>query len=175
MPTELGETIVGLLVQHFPKVLDVQFTASMEEELDKIEEGQSNWVSVLHDFYGPFETDITAARKTMKNLRQEAVPTEYVCDICGKAMVMRWGRFGKFLACSGFPECKYTRSVPTGYRCPEPGCGGDLVKRTSKKRRTFYGCSRYPKCTYLTYKLPEQSSPNEDDKLSDVDSTSLEP
>ncbi len=175
MPTELGEMIVGLLVEHFPKVLDVQFTANMEEELDKIEEGASDWVSVLQDFYRPFEIDIAAARETMKNLRQEVVPTEYVCDICGKVMVMRWGRFGKFLACSGYPDCKYTRSIPTGYRCPQPDCGGDLVKRTSKKKKTFYGCSRYPKCTYLAYKLPEQSGPPEDEKLSDIDNTSPEP
>jgi DNA topoisomerase I len=157
MPTELGETVVNLLVQHFPKVLDIQFTATMEEELDKIEDGEIDWTQVLRNFFSPFSADVTIAREEMKNMRQEAVPTEYNCDVCGKTMVIKWGRFGKFLACSGFPECKTTRSIPSGHICPEPGCGGDLVKRMSKKRRTFYGCSKYPKCNYIANKLPEKA------------------
>ena len=176
MPTELGETVVDLLVKHFPKVLDVQFTALMEEELDKIEDGDTDWVKVLKDFYGPFEIDLTAARAEMKNMRQEAVPTDYVCDICGKPMVIKWGRFGRFLACSGFPDCKYTRSIPTGFRCPQPECGGDLVKRMSKNRRTFYGCSNYPKCNYIANKLPQkEEGMSEDEKISETDRETLGP
>lgn len=153
-PTELGEVVVDLLVKHFPKILDYQFTAQMEEELDKIEEGKLEWHRVLKDFYEPFARYLADARVQMKNVRREAVPTDENCDICGKQMVIRWGRFGQFLACSGFPQCRYTKSLPTGFRCAEPGCSGDLVKRQSKKRRTFYGCSNYPKCTYVTHRLP---------------------
>ncbi len=176
-PTELGEIVVDLLVEHFPKIMEVEFTAAMEEELDKIEEGTMDWIRVLKDFYGPFESLLTTAREEMKNVRQEAVPTEYTCDVCGKPMVLRWGRFGKFLACSGFPDCKYTRSVPTGFRCPQPDCGGDLVKRMSKNRRTFYGCSKYPKCTYIAPRLPKQQEEgiSEDEKISDIDRETIGP
>lgn len=176
VPAELGEIVADLLVQHFPKVVDVLFTARMEEELDKIEDGELNWIAVLKDFYGPFEADVAAAKDEMKNIRREAVPTEYVCDICGKQLLIKWGRFGKFLACSGFPDCKYTRSIPTGFVCPLEGCGGELVKRMSKQRRTFYGCSNYPKCNYITNKLPKQGEDlNEDDKLTDADRETLGP
>lgn len=167
MPTELGETVVTLLVEHFPKVLDVQFTAAMEEELDKIEDGEIDWVEVLRAFFGPFQADIAVAKEEMKNMRQEAVPTDYKCEVCTKPMVIKWGRFGKFLACSGFPECKSTRSIPTGFQCPQ--CGGDLVKRMSKKRRTFFGCSKYPNCTYIANKLPEKAGAAAEEDVSEAD------
>ncbi|MBI2166833.1 MAG: type I DNA topoisomerase [Candidatus Omnitrophica bacterium] len=154
VPTELGEIVVDLLVKHFPKILDYQFTALMEEELDKIEEGELEWHSVLKDFYEPFSKYLADAKVEMRSVRREAVPTDEVCDLCGKQMLIRWGRFGQFLACSGFPACRYTKSMPTGFRCPQPGCNGDLVKRKSKRRQTFYGCSNYPKCTYVTRRLP---------------------
>ncbi len=175
IPSELGQTVADLLVQHFPRILDFQFTATMEEELDKIEDGELDWVRVVKDFYGPFKIDMDAAHEEMKNIRREVIPTDHVCDICGKGMVIKWGRFGKFLACSGFPDCKYTRSIPTGFRCPEPGCGGDLVKRMSKNRRTFYGCSKYPKCTHISNKLPKQESGiGEDDTISESDRETLD-
>ena len=148
----------------------------MEGELDKIEEGEMDWVKVLKDFYGPFETHLATARTEMQNVRQEVIQTEYTCDVCGKPMVIKWGRFGRFLACMGFPECKYTRSIPTGFRCPQPDCGGDLIKRMSKKRRTFYGCSNYPKCTYIANKLPKQEeSMSADDELSENERQTLGP
>ncbi|MBI3306393.1 MAG: type I DNA topoisomerase [Candidatus Omnitrophica bacterium] len=176
MPTELGETVVDLLVKHFPKIMEVAFTAAMEGELDRIEEGEMEWKSVLKDFYGPFEIDLTQARQEMQNIRQEVVVTEYKCDICGKNMVIKWGRFGKFLACPGFPDCKYTRSIPSGFVCPEPGCGGELVKRTSKKRRSFYGCSNYPKCNHISNKLPNQGEAiGDDERISDTDRQTLGP
>ncbi len=173
MPTELGETVVDLLVKHFPKVLDIEFTANMEEELDKIEDGDMDWQQVLGDFYKPFEADVAVAREEMKNMRQENMPTDYTCPVCSKPMVIKWGRFGKFMACSGFPDCKTARPIPTGVKCPEPNCGGDLIKRLSKKRRTFYGCSNYPKCTYIANKLPEAIS--EDEKVSEIERETLGP
>lgn len=164
MPTELGEKVTDLLVEFFPRVLDVQFTALMEEELDKIEDGELEWISVLKEFYKPFEESLVHAREEMKNMRHEPVPTEFTCDVCGKQLLEKNGRFGKFLACSGFPECKYTRSLPTGFRCPVEGCGGELVKRMSRMRRTFYGCSNYPKCTHIENKLTKDEDKNAGDK-----------
>ncbi len=162
MPTELGETVVDLLVQHFPKILETEFTALMEDELDEIEEGKREWVGVLKDFYGPFSELLDRAKVEMKDMRPEPVLTEYKCDVCGKPLLIKWGRFGKFLACSGFPECKYTRSIPTGFFCPEPGCGGELVRRKPKGRRSFYGCSNYPKCTYTVNKLAKPGETSSD-------------
>ncbi len=157
-PTELGETVVDLLVKHFSNVLDVRFTAFMEGELDKIEEGQTDWVKVLQAFYGPFFKDLEEARATMTNVKRAPKPTSYVCDVCGKHLVEKWGRFGKFLACSGFPDCKYTRSMPTGVRCGRPECNGELVRIQSKKGRRFYGCSTYPACTFTANRLPKPAS-----------------
>ena len=156
MPTELGETVVDILVQHFPKILDAEFTALMEEELDEIEEGKMEWIKVLKDFYGPFGELLARAQTEMKSVKQAPIPTDYKCGLCGKQVFIKFGRFGKFMACSGFPECKYTRSLPTGFFCPEPGCGGELVKRRAKGRRAFYGCSNYPKCTHVVNELPKK-------------------
>ncbi|MBI4394716.1 MAG: type I DNA topoisomerase [Candidatus Omnitrophica bacterium] len=114
VPTELGETVIDLLVKHFPYVLDVQFTALMEEELDKIEEGELDWIKVLRDFYGPFESHLKQAKVKMKDIRQEPVPANEMCDKCGKPMMIKWGRFGKFIACSGFPQCRNTKPISTG-------------------------------------------------------------
>jgi DNA topoisomerase-1 len=156
MPTELGETVADILVQHFPTIMDVEFTALMEEELDEIEEGKMEWIKVLKDFYGPFGEFLARAQTEMKSVKQEPIPTDYKCGLCGKQVFIKFGRFGKFMACSGFPECKYTRSLPTGFFCPEPGCGGELVKRRAKGRRAFYGCSNYPKCTHVVNDLPKK-------------------
>ncbi|MFH0985463.1 MAG: type I DNA topoisomerase [Candidatus Omnitrophota bacterium] len=156
MPTELGETVLDILVQHFPTILDVEFTALMEAELDEIEEGKLEWVKVLKDFYGPFAEFLARAQTEMKSVKQAPIPTDYKCGLCGKQVMIKFGRFGKFMACSGFPECKYTRSIPTGFFCPEPGCGGELVKRRAKGRRAFYGCSNYPKCTHVVNELPKK-------------------
>ena len=161
IPTELGETIIGLLVEHFPYVLDIQFTALMEEELDKIEEGTLDWIQVLQDFYGPFEEHLKEAKKNMKDIRQDPVPANEDCDKCGKPMMIKWGRFGKFIACSGFPECRSTKPLSTGIACPKEGCGGYLVKRKGKGGRKFFGCSKYPNCDYIANQLPKAESTEE--------------
>ena len=161
VPTELGETVIGLLVEHFPYILDIEFTALMEEELDKIEEGTLDWIKVLQDFYGPFENHLKEAKEHMKDIRQEAVPANENCDKCGKPMMIKWGRFGKFVACSGFPECRNTKPISTGVACPKEGCGGYLVSRKGKGGRKFFGCSKYPNCDYIANQLPKKESAEE--------------
>ncbi len=155
-PTEIGETVVVLLVEHFSELLDVGFTASMENNLDLVEEGKKDWVDLLKEFYKDFSKKLSSAKENMKDVKKIVVETDYECDVCGRKMVIKWGRFGKFLACPGFPECKYTRPLPTGYRCPVEGCGGEIVKRQTRTRRTFYGCSNYPKCKFTANKLPQK-------------------
>ncbi len=168
IPTELGETVVDILVEHFPKILDAEFTALMEEELDSIEEGKAGWVKVLKDFYGPFSEYLARAQTEMKSVKQAPIPTDYKCSLCGKQLFIKFGRFGKFMACAGFPECKFTRSIPTGFFCPEPGCGGELLKRKAKGRRAFYGCSNYPKCTHVANELPKKEDAAEKDASSEA-------
>ncbi len=207
-PTELGFMVTDLLVVSFPEILDVEFTAHMEEELDSIEEGQLDWRKAMEEFYGPFRESLEKAKKDMKNVKAEEVPTDIVCEKCSRHMVIKWGRKGKFLACSGYPECKNTKDFETDehgkvvvvVRTPEttdtpcPKCSkpmtvksgrfgkflacsdypdckstlpystgmpcpnnddGMLVERRTKKGRTFYGCSKYPKCDYATWELPK--------------------
>ncbi len=151
VPTELGNLVTELLTQHFPKILDVKFTATMEEELDEIEEGRIAWVDVLKKFYPPFAERLSQASTKIK---KEVIETDERCEKCGRPMVIKWGRSGKFLSCAGFPECKNARSITTGIACSSPGCDGELVGRRSRRGQFFYGCIRYPKCTYTTNRLP---------------------
>ncbi len=151
-PTELGILINDLLVEYFSKIMDIGFTSKMEEELDLIEEGRMDYVSLLNEFYKPFKAELDYAEKNI-------VKTEnYVdrhCPKCGRQMVVKWGRKGKFLSCSGFPECKFAQAFSLGIKCPNEGCDGELVERKSR-RGIFYGCSKYPECTYITNKLPSK-------------------
>ncbi|MCM8761598.1 MAG: type I DNA topoisomerase [Candidatus Omnitrophica bacterium] len=152
-PTELGIMITTLLMRHFPKILDVEFTARMEDELDGIEEGEADWITVLKSFYSPFIHSVEQAKLEMKDVKKEVVSTNEVCSICGKPMVIKWGRRGKFLSCSDYPTCKNAKSITSGVKCPT-GCGGELIQRRSK-RGSFYGCSNYPNCKFISKKLPE--------------------
>jgi DNA topoisomerase-1 len=204
IPTELGKTVNTLLVECFPDILDVQFTAQLEDKLDKIEEGAFQWVEALQGFYEPFAADLQQASAKMRDLKKEVEETDEVCEKCHKPMVIRRGRFGRFLACSGFPACKNTREISTekttmsaatttvvtpcekcgrpmtlkhgrygeflactGYpdckstrpvavamACPEPHCTGQIVQRKSRNRRTFYGCTNYPGCTFSAWQRP---------------------
>jgi len=149
-PTELGIKVNELLVNYFPKILDVEFTANMEEKLDDIEEGRYDWIRVLNDFYPAFKKDLEFAHKSIK---KEITSTDKICEVCGKPMVIRWAKFGRFLSCSGYPECKNKKPLTTGIKCPNSGCNGELIERHSKKG-IFYGCTNYPKCKYITEKLP---------------------
>jgi DNA topoisomerase-1 len=151
-PTELGFKVSDLLVRYFPKIIDVKFTALMEEELDEIEEGKIDKIRVLQDFYAPFKVSLDFAQK---NIKKEVIKTDELCDKCGKPMIIKWGRKGKFLSCSAYPQCKNSKSITTGVKCPQAGCNGELIERRSK-RGFFYGCSNYPRCKFVSKTLPRE-------------------
>ncbi len=150
-PTELGFKVCDLLVEYFPKIVDLKFTALMEEELDGIEEGKLERLKVLNDFYQPFKASLDFAQA---NVKKEVITTNEVCDKCGKPLIVKWGRRGKFLSCSGFPECRNSKSITSGVKCPQEGCTGELIERRSK-RGFFYGCSNFPNCRFTSRTLPE--------------------
>lgn len=206
VPSELGILVNDLLVEGFPELIDVGFTAKMEEELDEIEEGKTKWIKVVKEFYGPFKKDLDEALKNLQKIKPKDIPTELLCEKCGLPMVIRWGRhgrfiactgypkckktrpleekediqsgetekisqeteelcdrcgspmvikrsrYGKFLACSRYPECKNTRPISSGIKCPHDG--GDLIERRTKKGRTFWSCSNYPQCKFATWYRP---------------------
>ena len=199
-PTELGTTVNKILVENFPNIFNVEFTASMEKELDLVEEGTDDWVKVLGEFYGPFsstleslkgkEAEIKASmtEKTdipceecdghmvikwgrngrflgcenyptcrfTKPLPEEEAQskTDQKCEKCGSDMVIKTGRFGRFLACSAYPKCKNTKPVTLGIKCPRPDCNGEITERQTKTKRTFYGCTKYPKCDFASWDKP---------------------
>ncbi|MFQ5944731.1 MAG: type I DNA topoisomerase [Anaerolineae bacterium] len=152
-PTELGTAVNDLVVAHFPDVFEVGFTARMEEELDRIASGELNWVDVVRDFHEPFSADLVRAEAEMKEVDLDQ-PTGELCPESGHPLVLKFGRFGRFVACSNFPECRYTRSYAEkiGVRCPEDG--GELVARRTRKGRRFYGCANYPECEFASWKRP---------------------
>jgi DNA topoisomerase-1 len=197
--TELGETINSILIKHFPKIFNVKFTAEMETELDKIATNDDEYESVLKDFYSPFKSAMDNFHSQKDKIKSDLVEkTEEACEKCGKTMIVRWGRngkflacsgypeckntkpieedeleavdekcdkcgnpmvmkvgrFGKFLACSKYPECKNTKPIPLGIKCPKDDCNGDVIQRKTKKGRTFYGCSNYPKCDFVSWNKP---------------------
>lgn len=155
-PQEVGFIVTGLLVNHFPDIVDIDFTARMEKDLDKIAEGKEKWVRILSDFYRPFEKNLeNKYQEISKKDIMEEKETKESCPKCGKKMIIRMGRFGKFLACSGFPDCKYTKQliIKTGLKCPE--CpGGEVIERRTKKGKVFWGCSKYPKCKWASWEDP---------------------
>ncbi|MCD4754281.1 MAG: type I DNA topoisomerase [Deltaproteobacteria bacterium] len=206
-PSALGFVVTDLLVTHFPEILDSKFTAAMEKNLDGVEDGSNSWIKVLEKFYGPFSKSLNLAQEEMKSIKIKGVSTDIkcdkcgapmvikygrsgeflacsgypeckntkdfkrdekgqiqiqdreirtdkICDRCGRPMVIKKGRFGEFLACSGYPECRNTKSISTGIPCPEPSCDGELFQRRSRSGKTFFGCSRYPKCKYAIWDRP---------------------
>lgn len=158
-PTETGFLVNNLLVQHFPEIVDVQFTAKMEEELDEIAEGKIKWQNVIREFYEPFNKHLEEKYQTVKKHEIEET-TEEICDKCGKPMTVKLSRFGKFLACSGFPECKNTKSlkvepVTIDMKCPKCPEGEVIIKYTRRKK-IFFGCSRYPACDYASWTDPRK-------------------
>jgi len=152
-PTELGITVNKILAEHFPKIVDPGFTAQMEEQLDEIAQGKYAWIAALQEFYPPFQDMLDKAWINLEKVSLTQM-SEEICPNCGRPMVIKVGRFGKFLACSGYPDCKTTMPylVKTGVSCPQ--CGGELVKRVSKKKKIFYGCSKFPKCQFAVNRMP---------------------
>ncbi len=153
-PTELGVIVTDLLRSYFPDILDEYFTAELEEQLDKIEEDQVEWVKVIDEFYQPFEKTLKHAEEEIKKIELIEEETDEICEVCGKNMVIKYGKYGKFLACSAYPECEHTRPFvkKIGVQCPK--CGGDLVERRSKKGRLFFGCGSFPNCNFMTWGRP---------------------
>lgn len=155
-PTSLGDTITVLLEDHFKHIVDVKFTAKMEDNLDKIEEGKEEWVDVLKEFYADFSKTLTRAEKDLdgKRVKVPDEPTDILCEQCGKPMVIKIGPYGKFLGCSGFPDCKNTKRIvtETGGLCPK--CGGKMLAKKSKKGKPFFGCENYKDCNYMTWDTP---------------------
>jgi DNA topoisomerase-1 len=210
-PTELGLLVTDELVRAFPREMDVTFTAGLEEKLDEIEEGNAHWQAVLQDFYTAFKEDLAKAEVTMRDVKRQEIATDLVCEKCGKPMVIKWGRMGEFLACSGYPECRNTmnfkrgedgsiepvkeeeittdekcptcgapmvvkrgrfgrflacskypecktsKPISIGVNCPK-GCGGYISERRSKRGKTFYGCSSYPKCDFVSWDRPRNEA-----------------
>ena len=155
VPTELGEIVISLMEEFFPEILDVEFTAHMEADLDKIEEGVRNWVEVLDSFYKDFSKRLAVAEEEMKEVELKDEESDEACELCGRVMVYKLGRYGKFLACSGFPECRNTKPIvkDTGVKCPRCETGS-IIERNSKKKRIFYGCNRYPECDFVSWDKP---------------------
>jgi len=160
-PTELGILICDLLVEYFGKIIDVGFTARMEKSLDLVEEGKLEYPKLLKKFYIPFKEELDHAEATI--VKTENFVDKY-CPECKKQMVVKWGRRGKFLSCSGFPDCKYAEPFTSGVKCPEPDCAGELVRRKSKRGMSFYGCSKFPECTYVANELPGEGKPTDESK-----------
>ncbi len=146
LPTELGFHVIGLLEEYFKDIIDAGFTASMEDKLDGVEAEGAEWKNIIREFYDPFREDLEKADAAIEKVRIEDKPTGEMCELCGKPMVIKAGRYGDFIACSGYPECKNTKPIvkTIGVKCPK--CGKDIVKKKSKRGRVFYGCSGYPNC-----------------------------
>ncbi|HVB76157.1 MAG TPA: type I DNA topoisomerase [Ktedonobacteraceae bacterium] len=155
MPTWLGETVNEVMNKHFPDIVDVGFTADMERKLDDVEEGRQSWKEFLHHFYGDFKISMEKAEAEMNRVQKPVEELEEACPDCGRNLVIRTGRFGRFISCSGFPECRYSRTVVTKTGALCPNCGGDLVERkTKQKKRIFYGCNNYPTCNFAIWEKP---------------------
>ena len=157
-PTELGEVITKLMKEQFPKIVNVRFTAQVEDDLDAVQRGDEEWVDTLHTFYDDFDKTVQKAKKAMDGVKihLKEDETDEICDKCGRPMVVKHGRFGKFIACSGYPECQNIKKIvkPTGAECPK--CGGNIIERKSKKGRVFYGCDRYPECDFVSWDPPSK-------------------
>lgn len=155
IPTELGTIVHDLMIEFFPEILDLEFTAKMETSLDLIEEGQTNWVEIIDEFYQGFEKRLRVAEKEMQEVEIKDEPAGEDCEHCGSPMVYKMGRFGKFMACSNFPDCRNTKAIvkEIGVKCPT--CKeGNIIERKSKKKRIFYGCDTYPSCEFLSWDKP---------------------
>jgi DNA topoisomerase I len=153
-PTETGILVNDMITEYFPNIVDIGFTARMEEDLDRIASGEHPWVDTIRTFYAPFSIQVAQADKLIPEMKAELEPVGRACPECGHDLVIRWGRYGKFISCSNFPECRHTEAwlEKIGVACPKDG--GDLVERKTRKGRVFYGCANYPACDFTSWKRP---------------------
>lgn len=154
IPTELGFVVTKIMRENFSDIVDVKFTAAMEEKLDGVESGDVEWVQMLETFYGPFEETVKKASETIERVKIEDEVSDIPCEKCGAMMVYKIGRFGKFLACPNFPNCRNTKAIIEKIDVPCPKCGAALIKRKSKRGKVFYGCEKYPDCDFVSWDKP---------------------
>jgi len=154
--TELGNIVNNIVSEYFKQIVDIEFTAQMENNLDFIEEGQEKWQNIVNDFFTPLKADIEIAEKEIAKITIEDEVTDVLCDKCGKFMVIKHGRFGDFMACPGYPECKNTKAITKELELPCPKCGGTILERRSKKGTKFFGCSNYPQCDFVSWFEPTE-------------------
>jgi DNA topoisomerase-1 len=155
-PTPVGEAVTDLMKDKFADIVDIKFTAGMEDKLDKVESGSAAWRSVMADFYSGFDGELKKAEEDMKETRIKIAdePTDEVCSVCGKPMVIKYGRFGKFMACAGYPECKNTKQILDIMPGACPNCASHIVRRKSKKGVTYYNCEKGKECGFITWDKP---------------------
>ncbi len=163
IPTELGEALAGLMKERFPKIVNVKFTAQMEQDLDTVESGETQWDALLSEFYADFDKTLKKAKADMQGVKIQLKEdeTDIVCEKCGRKMVVKVGRYGKFIACPGYPECKNIKKYveEVGVKCPK--CNGDVIVKRTKKGKPFYGCSNYPNCDFVSWYEPvDERCPN---------------
>lgn len=153
-PTELGRMVTAMMTEYFAPIVDTEFTASLEDKLDTVEEGSTDWRQILRDFYPPFEEMLTVAEEQIEKIEVKDEVSDVVCEKCGAMMVYKMGRFGKFLACPNFPACRNAKPILHYIDAPCPQCGARLMEKTSKKNRKFYGCEKYPDCDFVSWEKP---------------------
>ena len=143
-----------MMCKNFPDIVDVAFTATMEDELDDVEAGSADWHKIVSDFYGPFEKDLEKAEASIEKVSIEDQVSDVPCEKCGAMMVYKMSRYGRFLACPNFPACRHTLALPNNIGVSCPKCGGELLERISRKGRKFYGCEKYPECDFVSWDRP---------------------
>lgn len=153
-PTELGRMVTSMMTEYFGPIVDTEFTASMEDQLDTVEEGKADWRQILREFYPPFEKMLDVAEEQIEKVEVKDEVSDVPCDKCGAMMVYKMGRFGKFLACPNFPECRNAKPILHYIKAPCPKCGARLMEKTSRKNRKFFGCERYPDCDFVSWEMP---------------------
>ncbi|PEY41304.1 DNA topoisomerase I [Bacillus cereus] len=156
VPTELGEIVIELILEFFPEIINIEFTANMEQNLDEVEDGKANWVKIVDDFYVGFEPRLEKAEKEMREVEIKDEPAGEDCELCGHPMVFKMGKYGKFMACSNFPDCRNTKPIvkEIGVTCPKCDKGQIIERRSNKKKRLFYGCGTYPECDFVSWDKP---------------------
>ncbi len=153
-PTELGRMVNTMMEEYFPDIVDTEFTAELEDKLDAVEEGETDWKQIIRDFYPEFRRELEIAEQQIEKVEIKDEPSDEPCDKCGAMMVYKMGRFGRFLACPNFPDCRNTKPILTYIEAPCPQCGARLMEKTSKKNRKFFGCERYPECGFVSWEKP---------------------